>query len=59
MKIAYAIAPHVEFFDMRQRVIHGWGGVDAGVMLSALAYAVAYVAVLLVLAAWTLKRKRL
>lgn len=59
VKIAYAIAPHVEFFDMRQRVIHGWGGVDAGVLVAALGYAAAYVAVVLALAAWALKRKRL
>ena len=59
VKIAYAIAPHVEFFDMRQRVIHGWGGIDAGVMLAILGYAVFYVAVLLTLSAGVLRRKRL
>ena len=59
VKIAYAVAPHVEFFDMRQRVVHGWGGVDGLVLVAALGYAVVYVAMVLALAAWVLKRKRL
>ena len=28
----YWVAPHAEFFDMRQRLVHGWGGVDAVVV---------------------------
>ena len=59
VRAAYAVAPHVEFFDMRQRVVHGWGGVDGLVLVAALGYAAAYVAVVLALAAWALKRKRL
>ena len=55
----YAIGPHAEFFDMRQRLIHGWGTVDAGVFGAVLLYAVAYVAVLLYLAALALKRRKL
>ena len=26
VKMSYWILPHVEFFDMRQRLVHGWGG---------------------------------
>lgn len=59
VRVAYAIAPHVEFFDMRQRVIHGWGCVDSLVFIAVLGYAVTYVAALLALAAGVLKRKRL
>ena len=59
VQAAYAVAPHVEFFDMRQRVIHGWGGVDGLVLVAALGYAAAYVTVLMALAAWALKRNRL
>lgn len=58
-KAAYVVAPHVEFFDMRQRVIHGWGGVDSVVVAAAIGYAMAYSAVLLLLAGKTLGRKRL
>jgi len=58
-KAAYFVAPHVEFFDMRQRVIHGWGGVDAPVLLAALGYAALYSALLLLLAGKALGRKRL
>ena len=55
----YAVAPHAEFFDMRQRVVHGWGAVAAGVLLAVLAYAVAYTAVCLFCARLALNRKRL
>lgn len=55
---AYVLAPHVEFFDMRQRLIHGWGGVDAAVALAVLAYAAAYAGACLAVAWTLLKRKR-
>ena len=57
--VAYVLGPHVEFFDMRQRLIHGWGGVDAIVTVAVLAYAAAYVGGCLSVAWWILKRKRL
>ena len=41
----YWVAPHVEFFDMRQRLVHGWGGVGAGVFLAVIGYGLAYTAV--------------
>ena len=58
VKVAYAIGPHVEFFDMRQRLIHGWGGVDAVVMVAVLAYGIAYTGACLAVAGLLLKRKR-
>lgn len=55
----YAVGPHAEFFDMRQRLVHGWGPVDAVVFCAVLLYAAAYVALLLYFAALALKRKKL
>ena len=54
----YAAAPHAEFFDMRQRLIHGWGAVDAVVFCAVLLYAAAYVSVLLYLAALALRKRK-
>ena len=58
VRAAYAIGPHAEFFDMRQRLIHGWGGVDAAVTVAVLAYAAAYSGACLFLAHVILRRKR-
>ncbi len=55
----YAVAPHTEFFDMRQRLVHGWGCVDGAVFVAALAYATGYVLVCLFVASRTLARKRI
>lgn len=55
----YWIAPHAEFFDMRQRVVHGWGCVDGLVFLVVLAYAAGYVGLLLAAARFALNRKSL
>ena len=59
VKVSYWIFPHVEFFDMRQRLVHGWGNVDAWVFLAVVGYGTAYVVVLLALAHVLFKRKRL
>ena len=58
-RLVYALGPHAEFFDMRQRLVHGWGAVDGEVFAAVLAYAAVYVAALLGLAAAALGRKRL
>ena len=55
----YWVAPHVEFFDMRQRLVHGWGGVGPGVFLAVIGYGLAYTAVALWLAHIAFKRKKL
>ncbi len=57
--LAYAIAPHAEFFDMRQRLVHGWGGVGWEVVGAVLAYAAAYALACLAISALALRRKRL
>ena len=57
--VVYAAGPHAEFFDMRQRLIHAWGAVDAEVFCAVLLYAAAYIVALLGLAVLVLKRKRL
>ena len=59
LKALYAIAPHAEFFDMRQRLIHGWGAIDGVVFVVVIAYAAVYSAILLSLASFVLRRKRL
>lgn len=57
--LAYAIGPHFEFFDMRQRLVHGWGAVGWGVCLLAVAYAIMYSAACLMLAGALLRRRKL
>ena len=59
VKAAYAVGPHAEFFDMRQRLVHGWGAIDPLAFAAVLAYAAAYTAAILGFAAVVLKRKRL
>jgi hypothetical protein len=55
----YWMAPHVEFFDMRQRLVHGWGGVEPGVFLAVIGYGLTYTAAVLWLAHIVFKRKKL
>lgn len=59
VKLVYWVAPHAEFFDMRQRLVHGWGSVDAGVFLAVVGYGMAYSVALLFLAKVLFDRKRL
>jgi len=58
VEVVYVAAPHAEFFDMRQRLVHGWGAVDAVVFCAVLAYAAAYTALLLYFAARALNRRK-
>ena len=58
VKAAYALGPHAEFFDMRQRVVHGWGAVEWPVLLAVLGYAFFYIAALLALSSVALRRRR-
>lgn len=57
--LAYALAPHVEFFDLRQRLVHEWPAVHWAVCAAALAYAATYAAAALLIADLILRRKRL
>lgn len=53
----YVLGPHIEFFDMRQRIVHGWGAVDGAVFMAAIGYAVVYVAILLWIAGLRLRSR--
>ena len=55
----YWVAPHAEFFDMRQRLVHGWGGVEVPVFLAVVGYGIAYSAAFLLVARFLFNRKRL
>lgn len=44
---AHIVLPHFEFFDLRQRIIHSWEPVSAGVTGAVLLYAALYSAALL------------
>jgi ABC-type transport system involved in multi-copper enzyme maturation permease subunit len=57
--IAYAVAPHTEFFDLRQRLVHGWPAISWGVCAVVMAYAVAYSIACLFVADLLLRRKKL
>lgn len=52
------IGPHVEFFDLRQRVVHEWPAIGWNVCLAALVYAVGYASVCLALATVAFREKR-
>lgn len=38
MLAIYYVAPHMELFDMRARVLHGWGPLSPGILFGTLAY---------------------
>jgi hypothetical protein len=50
--------PHFELFDMRQRLVHGWGPAPWGVVLQVFAYGVVWTAILLLLAWLSYRKKR-
>lgn len=56
--VFYWTLPHVELFDMRQRLIHEWGSISWGILAIAFLYAILYSGALLALASFILKRKR-
>ena len=58
LDVVYAIAPHFEFFDLRQRIVHSWDCVGVGVMLVVVAYAVLCSAALLSIAALLLRKRK-
>ena len=57
LKITYFVAPHLELFDMRARVLHGWGILDAGIFIGTIAYGALLTATILALA-WLVFRKK-
>ncbi|MDA3924307.1 MAG: ABC transporter permease subunit [Kiritimatiellae bacterium] len=58
LNIANAIAPHIEFFDMRQRLVHEWPAVSWLVCAAVMGYAAVYSTVCLFIADFFLKRRR-
>jgi ABC-type transport system involved in multi-copper enzyme maturation permease subunit len=53
----YFLMPHLEFFDLRELVVHGWGTVSWTAWALATAYGLAYMAFFLLLA-WTVFRRQ-
>ena len=53
------LGPHMEFFDLRQRLVHGWDPIPWYVCLAAWGYAVCYAGACLAAAAALFRRKKL
>ena len=58
LTLIHWIGPHMEFFDLRQRVVHAWPSIGWGVCALVCAYAVAYASVCLALASRVFRNKR-
>lgn len=58
-QVLHWVAPHVEFFDLRQRLVHQWPPVGWGVCAAVLAYAACYAAACLFFAGRVFRKKRL
>ncbi len=59
VKLMYVVAPHAEFFDMRQRLVHGWGEVVWGVFGFVVLYGLVYSFALLIFTRILFNRRRL
>jgi len=59
LSLAYFLLPHLEFFDLRARVIHHWDPVPWTICGLATLYALAYTCVLLLGAWWVFRRQTL
>ncbi|MDF7809108.1 ABC transporter permease subunit [Pontiellaceae bacterium B12219] len=57
MLFIYQLAPHLELFDMRMRVLHGWGTLSPLVFLGTLAYGALLTSAFLALT-WLIFRKK-
>jgi len=58
LTLLHWFAPHMEFFDLRQRVVHQWPAIGWGVCAAVLIYAAGYAAVCLALASVAFRKKR-
>lgn len=59
LSAVYALGPHVEFFDLRRRLIHDWEMIPWFVCGLVLIYAICYAAVCLWLAGLALRHKKI
>jgi len=57
LELLYYALPHLELFDLRRRVLHGYGPVSANVMATLVAYGAVWTGVLLLIA-WLAYRQR-
>jgi ABC-type transport system involved in multi-copper enzyme maturation permease subunit len=57
MELLYYVLPHLELFDLRRRVLHGYGPVPGGVLITILLYGAIWAGILL-LVAWLAYRHR-
>jgi len=55
--LLYFLSPHMELFDMRTRVLHGWGLLHPGIFLGTLSYGLLLSAGFLLLS-WAIFRKK-
>lgn len=53
----YLALPHFEFFNMSQRVVHGWGALPAGTFIQILVYGVVYSAFVIGFASVIFRRR--
>lgn len=56
--LLYYLAPHLEWFDMRRRLVHGWGPSPWWAFLSVMGYGLLYTAVVLLCGWLGYRRKR-
>ena len=57
LELLYDLLPHLELFDLRRRVLHGYGPISANVLLTLVAYSAVWTGVLLMVA-WLAYRNR-
>ena len=57
--VFHAVGPHLEFFDMRQRMVHEWSMVPWTVLGIVMLYALCYAGACLFLAGAVLRRKKI
>jgi ABC-type transport system involved in multi-copper enzyme maturation permease subunit len=56
---SYLVLPHFEFFNMSQRVVHGWGALPALAFSGIVAYGIVYALAAAMLGAMVFKKRRL
>ena len=57
VEILYYLVPHLEFFDLRDLMIHNWTPVRFGICVKATGYALLYVALFLMATCAVFRRK--